>query len=134
MRIIDWSSDVCSSDLYPVWQVNFHLSFAQVGFITLAFQFSASLLQPVVGLFTDKRPQPFSLPMGMMFTMLGLILLSRAWSFPVVLVSAVLIGMGRSEEHTSELQSLMRISYAVFCLKKKKKANHRTSTNHDLYT
>src|SRR3546814_253164 len=58
--------------LYPVLQGNFHLSFAQVGFITLAFQFSASLLQPVVGLFTDKRPQPFSLPMGMMFTMLGL--------------------------------------------------------------
>src|SRR3546814_5172677 len=85
--------------LYPVLQGNFHLSFAQVGFITLAFQFSASLLQPVVGLFTDKRPQPFSLPMGMMFTMLGLILLSRAWSFPVVLVSAVLIGMGSSVFH-----------------------------------
>lgn len=85
--------------LYPVFQGNFHLSFAQVGLITLAFQFSASLLQPAVGLFTDRRPQPFSLPIGMTFTMLGLILLSFAWSFPVVLVSAVLIGVGSSIFH-----------------------------------
>jgi len=85
--------------LYPVLQGNFQLSFVQVGFITLAFQFSASLLQPVVGLITDKRPQPFSLPVGMTFTMLGLLLLSRAWNFPCVLAAAVLIGMGSSIFH-----------------------------------
>jgi FSR family fosmidomycin resistance protein-like MFS transporter len=85
--------------LYPVLQGNFDLSFAQVGFITLAFQFSASLLQPVVGFFTDKRPQPFSLPIGMAFTMVGLILLSQAWSFSIVLLAAVCIGMGSSVFH-----------------------------------
>jgi FSR family fosmidomycin resistance protein-like MFS transporter len=85
--------------LYPVLQGNFKLSFVQVGFITVAFQFSASLLQPVIGRFTDKKPQPYSLPIGMAFTMLGLILLSRAWNYPCVLAAAVLIGMGSSVFH-----------------------------------
>jgi FSR family fosmidomycin resistance protein-like MFS transporter len=85
--------------LYPVLQGNYHLSFAQVGLITLAFQFSASLLQPLVGLFTDKRPQPFSLPIGMGFTLMGLLLLSQATNFPTVIVSAMLIGMGSSIFH-----------------------------------
>jgi FSR family fosmidomycin resistance protein-like MFS transporter len=85
--------------LYPVLQGNFKLSFVQIGFITVAFQFSASLLQPIIGRFTDKKPQPFSLPIGMTFTMLGLILLSRAWNYPIVLAAAVLIGMGSSVFH-----------------------------------
>ena len=85
--------------LYPVLQGNFHLSFAQLGLITLAFQFSASLLQPLVGLVTDKRPQPYSLPMGMASTMMGLLLLSQAWNFHSVLAAAVLIGMGSSVFH-----------------------------------
>ncbi|TAM89110.1 MAG: MFS transporter [Candidimonas sp.] len=85
--------------LYPVLQGNFRLSFVQVGFITVAFQFSASLLQPLIGHFTDRKPQPLSLPIGMTFTMLGLILLSRAWNYPVVLVAAVLIGTGSSVFH-----------------------------------
>lgn len=85
--------------LYPVLQGNFQLSFAQVGFITVAFQFSASLLQPIVGRFTDKRPLPYSLPMGMGFTLCGLLLLSQAWNYPCVLVAAVLIGMGSSVFH-----------------------------------
>ena len=85
--------------LYPVLQGNFHLSFAQVGFITVAFQFSASLLQPLVGRFTDKRPLPYSLPVGMGFTLCGLLLLSQAWNYPCVLAAAVLIGMGSSVFH-----------------------------------
>jgi FSR family fosmidomycin resistance protein-like MFS transporter len=85
--------------LYPVLQGNFKLSFVQVGAITLAFQFSASLLQPVVGRFTDRKPQPWSLPMGMGFTMAGLVLLSMAWNYPCVLLAAVLIGMGSSVFH-----------------------------------
>lgn len=85
--------------LYPVFQGNFHLSFVQIGFITVAFQFSASLLQPVVGRFTDKHPLPFSLPAGMCFTMLGLLLLSQAGSYTTVLIAAVLVGMGSSVFH-----------------------------------
>jgi FSR family fosmidomycin resistance protein-like MFS transporter len=85
--------------LYPILKGNFSLSFAQVGVITLAFQFSASLLQPLVGAFTDKRPKPYSLPVGMGFTMLGLLLLSQAWNFASVVVAATLIGMGSSVFH-----------------------------------
>lgn len=85
--------------LYPVLQGNFQLSFAQIGFITVAFQFSASLLQPVIGRFTDKRPLPFSLPLGMASTFLGLLLLSQAWNYASVLVAAVLIGIGSAVFH-----------------------------------
>lgn len=85
--------------IYPVLKGNFDLSFAQVGVITLAFQFSSSLLQPMIGYFTDKRPKPYSLPMGMGFTLLGLLLLSQAWNFASVVVAASLIGMGSSVFH-----------------------------------
>ncbi|MGP1614184.1 MAG: MFS transporter [Pollutimonas bauzanensis] len=85
--------------IYPVLKGSFDLSFAQVGVITLAFQFSSSLLQPLIGHFTDKRPKPYSLPVGMGFTLLGLLLLSQAWNFPSVVVAASLIGMGSSVFH-----------------------------------
>ncbi|GAB2894416.1 MFS transporter [Paralcaligenes ginsengisoli] len=85
--------------IYPVLKGNFNLSFAQIGVITLAFQFSSSLLQPIIGLFTDKRPQPFSLPTAMGFTFMGLLLLSQAWDFPSVVAAAALIGMGSSVFH-----------------------------------
>lgn len=85
--------------LYPVLKGNFHLSFVQVGIITLAFQFSSSLLQPLIGLFTDKKPQPFSLPVAMGFTFMGLLLLSQAWNFHSVVLAAALIGMGSSVFH-----------------------------------
>ncbi len=85
--------------LYPVLQGNFQLSFVQVGFITVAFQFSASLLQPLIGRLTDANPKPYSLPIGMAFTAAGLVLLSIAWSYPCVLAAAVLIGMGSSVFH-----------------------------------
>lgn len=85
--------------LYPVLKGNFSLSFAQVGVITLAFQFSSSLLQPLIGAFTDRRPKPYSLPVGMGFTLIGLLLLSQAWNFESVVVAAMLIGMGSSVFH-----------------------------------
>lgn len=85
--------------LYPVLKGNFSLSFAQIGIITLAFQFSSSLLQPMIGAFTDKRPKPYSLPVGMGFTLTGLLLLSQAWNFPSVVIAATLIGMGSSVFH-----------------------------------
>src|SRR5277367_4012111 len=61
--------------IYPELKVQFHLSFAQIGLVTLAFQATASLLQPAVGFYSDKRPMPFSLPIGMLFTFAGLLLL-----------------------------------------------------------
>ena len=80
--------------IYPILKDSYGLTFAQVGLITLAFQFTASLLQPVVGFVTDKRPQPFSLAFGMGFTLIGLFLMSNAGSFPTILFSAALIGIG----------------------------------------
>ncbi len=85
--------------LYPILKDNYALSFSQVGLITLAFQFTASMLQPVVGLYTDRRPQPYSLMVGMAFTLVGLLMMSRADSYPMILVSAALIGMGSSVFH-----------------------------------
>lgn len=85
--------------IYPLVKKSFHLSFAQVGLITLTFQLAASLLQPFVGFYTDKKPQPFSLATGMGFTLCGLVLLSFVGSFGWLLVSVGLIGIGSSVFH-----------------------------------
>ena len=85
--------------IYPTLKMAFHLSFAQIGFVTLAFQLTASLLQPAVGLLADRRPMPYSLPSGMIFTLIGLVVLSLAHSYAVLLVSAALIGLGSSVFH-----------------------------------
>jgi FSR family fosmidomycin resistance protein-like MFS transporter len=85
--------------LYPILKVSYGLSFTQVGLITLAFQFTASMLQPVVGIYTDRRPQPYSLTVGISITLLGLVLMSRATSYPAILLAAMLIGMGSSIFH-----------------------------------
>lgn len=85
--------------IYPVVKDSFALSFSQVGLITLTFQMAASLLQPVVGFYTDKKPQPFSLAIGMIFTLSGLIFLSQADSFAHLLISVGLIGVGSSVFH-----------------------------------
>jgi FSR family fosmidomycin resistance protein-like MFS transporter len=85
--------------IYPLLKESFHLSFTQIGLITLTFQLTASLLQPFVGLYTDHRPQPYSLAIGMGFTLVGLLLLSRAGNFPMILCSAALVGMGSSVFH-----------------------------------
>ncbi|QIC17759.1 MFS transporter [Providencia vermicola] len=85
--------------IYPLLQSDFSLSFAQVGLITLTYQITASLLQPVIGYYTDKHPQPYSLPIGMGFTLTGLLLLAMAETFPVILLAAALVGTGSSVFH-----------------------------------
>ena len=85
--------------IYPILKSSFHLDFGQIGLLTLTFQLTASLLQPLVGNFTDRRPQPFSLVVGMGFTLVGLLTLSRADSYPVLLLAAALVGMGSSVFH-----------------------------------
>jgi FSR family fosmidomycin resistance protein-like MFS transporter len=85
--------------IYPMVKDSFKLSFSQIGLITFTFQISASVLQPVVGFVTDKRPQPYALAIGMCFTMLGLVSLSMASSFHMVLLSVGLIGIGSAVFH-----------------------------------
>jgi len=85
--------------IYPMLKTSLHLSFGQIGLITLAYQLTASLLQPFVGLYTDHRPKPYSLPVGMGFTMAGLLLLAQAHSFPAILLAASLVGVGSSIFH-----------------------------------
>jgi FSR family fosmidomycin resistance protein-like MFS transporter len=84
---------------YPLLKASFHLTFAQVGLITTAFQLTASILQPVVGFYADRRPRPFSLAVGMSMTLVGLILLSQAASFHAILVAAAMVGTGSSVFH-----------------------------------
>jgi MFS transporter, FSR family, fosmidomycin resistance protein len=85
--------------VYPILKENYALDFAQIGLITLAFQITASLLQPFVGHFTDKKAQPFSLAIGMGFTFFGLLLLSVAHVYAVILIAAALVGLGSSIFH-----------------------------------
>jgi len=85
--------------IYPLLKGAYHLSFTQIGIITLANQLTASLLQPVVGAYTDRRPKPYSLAVGMGFTLAGLVLLAFAGNFAVIIVAAMLIGMGSSVFH-----------------------------------
>jgi FSR family fosmidomycin resistance protein-like MFS transporter len=85
--------------IYPMLKSSFDLSFGQIGLITLTYQITASLLQPVIGLYTDKRPKPYSLPVGMGFTLAGLLLLSVAPSYPILLIAAAFVGTGSSVFH-----------------------------------
>jgi FSR family fosmidomycin resistance protein-like MFS transporter len=85
--------------IYPMLQHRFDLNFVQIGFLTFTFQVTASLLQPLIGLYTDRKPKPFSLAAGMVFTFFGLVLLGLAWSFAILLVAAALIGLGSSVFH-----------------------------------
>ena len=85
--------------IYPIVKTNFHLNFSQIGLITLTFQLAASLLQPLVGMYTDRRPKPFSLATSMVFTLIGLISMSQAANFHVLLISVALIGIGSSIFH-----------------------------------
>jgi FSR family fosmidomycin resistance protein-like MFS transporter len=85
--------------IYPLVKDSLKLNFSQVGLITLTFQMSASLLQPLVGLYTDRRPQPYSLAIGMGFTLIGLVSLSFAHNFHMVLVSVGLVGIGSAVFH-----------------------------------
>ncbi len=85
--------------IYPMVKDSLQLSFSQVGLITLTFQLSASILQPLVGIYTDKKPQPYSLAIGMGFTLLGLLCLAFAHHFAIVLVSVALVGIGSAVFH-----------------------------------
>lgn len=85
--------------IYPILKTSYNLDFSQIGLITLTFQVTASLLQPVVGSYTDRRPLPYSLAAGMAFTLAGLLLLSRAGHFGVLLAAAALVGLGSSVFH-----------------------------------
>jgi FSR family fosmidomycin resistance protein-like MFS transporter len=85
--------------VYPILKTTYRLDFGQIGLITLTSQLTASLLQPVVGLYTDHRPLPYSLATGMGFTLGGLLLLSAAPSFPMVLLAVAFVGIGSSVFH-----------------------------------
>jgi len=87
------------SAIYPLLQSNYGLSFAQIGVITLTFQGTASILQPLVGFYIDRNPRPYSLALGMGLTLLGLVLFSQAGSYPVLLLAAALVGTGSSVFH-----------------------------------
>src|SRR6201991_4203703 len=85
--------------IYPTLKTQFHLSFAQIGLVTLAFQCTASLFQPVVGYFADLKPMPYSLALGMVSTLVGLLVLAMSNSYPVLLIAAMMIGLGSAVFH-----------------------------------
>jgi FSR family fosmidomycin resistance protein-like MFS transporter len=85
--------------IYPILKAAYHLDFTQIGLITLTYQLTASLLQPVIGYYTDRRPQPYSLPVGMGFTLSGLLALSMAFHFGALLAAGALLGMGSAVFH-----------------------------------
>ena len=85
--------------LYPMLKSSYNLSYSQIGFLTFVFQVTASLLQPIIGSYTDRKPRPYSLAAGMAFTLAGLALLAAARNFPLLLLAASLIGTGSSVFH-----------------------------------
>lgn len=85
--------------IYPIVKESYNLNFSQIGIITLVFQLAASFFQPLIGFYTDRKPQPYSLAVGMVFTLSGLILLSQAKNYPLLLVSVAIIGTGSSVFH-----------------------------------
>ncbi|MEN4828401.1 MFS transporter [Pseudomonas sp. P39-UII1] len=85
--------------IYPMLKANYDLSFAQIGLITLTFQITASMLQPWVGFFTDRRPTPNLLPLGTLCTLVGIVMLAFVGSFPMILLASALVGIGSSTFH-----------------------------------
>jgi len=85
--------------IYPTLKSQFHLNFAQIGLVTLGFQCTASLFQPVVGYFADLKPMPYSLALGMVSTLTGLLVLAVAPNYPVLLLAAIMIGLGSAVFH-----------------------------------
>ena len=85
--------------IYPVLKQSFGLSFRQIGLITLVHQITASLLQPVIGVYTDRRPQPYSLAIGMAFTLAGMLLLAFGVTFGLIMFASALIGLGSAVFH-----------------------------------
>lgn len=85
--------------VYPILKDSYSLTFTQIGLITFAYQMAASILQPFVGFYTDKKPQPYSQIYGMLFTLSGIILLSYAANFYIIILSVILVGIGSSIFH-----------------------------------
>ncbi len=85
--------------VYPALKIEFHLDFTRIGLVTLAYQLTASLLQPIVGLCADRRPTPFSLPVGTLFTFTGLLVLSGSRGYPALVSGACVLGVGSSVFH-----------------------------------
>ncbi|MDR2114969.1 MAG: MFS transporter [Planctomycetaceae bacterium] len=84
---------------YPLLKHSLLLSFTQIGLIATTFQLASSIFQPIVGWYTDRHPQPYALPVGMTSTLVGILLLSQAWNFPLILISVALIGFGSAVFH-----------------------------------
>ena len=85
--------------IYPILRDSYALTFAQIGMITMVFHVTASVLQPLIGLYTDRRPLPYSLPIAPAFTLLGLVLLGVATSYPVILIAVGAVGIGSAIFH-----------------------------------
>jgi MFS transporter, FSR family, fosmidomycin resistance protein len=85
--------------IYPLLKKSFHLNFTQIGLITFTFQMTGSLFQPLIGLYTDSRPKPYSLALGMTMTLVGLVFLAFAPSYPAVIAAAGMIGLGSAIFH-----------------------------------
>src|ERR1700678_2020599 len=96
--------------IYPILKTNFHLDFSQIGVITLTYQITASLLQPLIGHFNDRHPRPYSLAMGMGFTMVGLVTLSGASTYPMLLLGAAVVGMGSAVFHPQSSRVVRMVS------------------------
>ncbi|HTU03692.1 MAG TPA: MFS transporter, partial [Candidatus Sulfotelmatobacter sp.] len=102
--------------IYPLLKASFHLTFGQVGLITFTVQVTASLLQPLIGLAADRRPMPYSLPVGMTSTLVGLLVLAWAPRYAVLLVAAALVGVGSSVFHPESARVARRASGGQFGL------------------
>ena len=98
-HLLNDSMQALLPSIYPILKSSFHLNFTQVGLLTLTFQMTASVCQPFIGQFTDRRPLPYSLPAGMVFTLVGLLLLSVAPSYGWLLVAGSLMGLGSAVFH-----------------------------------
>jgi len=85
--------------IYPILKINFHLNFSQIGLLSLTYQVLASLLQPLIGLYTDRKPMPYALAIGMCFTLLGIVMLAMAPTFSLLLLAAAVVGAGSAIFH-----------------------------------
>ena len=96
--------------IYPILKKSFHLDFSQIGMITLTYQITASLLQPLIGHFNDRHPRPYSLAIGMGFTLVGLVVLSRVSTYPTLLLGAALVGIGSAVFHPESSRVVRMVS------------------------
>jgi FSR family fosmidomycin resistance protein-like MFS transporter len=96
--------------IYPILKKSFNLDFSQIGMITLTYQITASLLQPLIGHFNDRHPRPYSLAIGMGFTLVGLVTLSRVSTYPTLLMGAALVGIGSAVFHPESSRVVRMVS------------------------